>query len=79
MQDNKIAYHSYTDDTLIYLARSPNYCGPHCANTYNKSTDGRQNVFLRWNKDKTETTVWWRKQSKVIAQLDARAVDEGTS
>ncbi len=76
MRKNQIAYHSYADDTQIYLALSPNYYSPidslcQCIDEINSWMC--QN-FLQLNKEKTEVIAFGNKDEvlKVNAYLDSR-------
>ncbi len=76
MRKNQIAYHSYADDTQIYLALSPNDYSPidslcQCIDEINIWM--WQN-FLQLNKEKTEVIAFGNKDEvlKVNAYLDSR-------
>ncbi len=76
MRKNQIAYHSYADDTQIYLALSPNDYSPidslcQCIDEINSWMC--QN-FLQLNKEKTEVFAFRNKDEvlKVNAYLDSR-------
>ncbi len=76
MRKNQIAYHSYADDTQIYLALSPNDYSPidslcQCIGEINSWMC--QN-FLQLNKEKTEVIAFGNKDEvlKVNAYLDSR-------
>ncbi len=76
MRKNQIAYHSYADDTQIYLALSPNDYSPidslcQCIDEINSWMS--QN-FLQLNKKKTEVIAFGNKDEvlKVNAYLDSR-------
>ncbi len=76
MRKNQIAYHSYADDTQIYLALSPNDYSPidslcQCIDEINSWMC--QN-FLQLNKEKTEVITFGNKDEvlKVNAYLDSR-------
>ncbi len=76
MRKNQIAYHSYADDTQIYLALSPNDNSPidslcQCIDEINSWMC--QN-FLQLNKEKTEVIAFGNKDEvlKVNAYLDSR-------
>ncbi len=76
MIKHQIAYHSYADDTQIYLALSPNDNSPidslwQCIDQINSWMC--QN-FLQLNKEKTEVTAFGNKDKflKVNAYLDSR-------
>ncbi len=76
MRKNQIAYHSYADDTQIYLALSPNDYSPidsvcQCIDEINSWMC--QN-FLQLNKEKTEGIAFGNKDEflKVNAYLDSR-------
>uniref|UniRef100_A0A8C1P678 Reverse transcriptase domain-containing protein n=1 Tax=Cyprinus carpio TaxID=7962 RepID=A0A8C1P678_CYPCA len=76
MIKNQIAYHSYADDTQIYLALSPNDYSPidslcQCIDEINSWMC--QN-FLQLNKEKTEVIAFGNKYEffKVNAYLDSR-------
>ncbi len=76
MRNNQIAYHSYADDTQIYLALSPNDYTPidslcQCIDEVNSWMS--QN-FLQLNKEKTEVIAFGNKDEvlKVNAYLDSR-------
>ncbi len=75
MRKNQIAYHSYADDTQIYLALSPNDHSPidslyQCIDEINSWMC--QN-FLPLNKEKTEVIAFGNKYQvlKVNAYLDS--------
>ncbi len=76
MRKNQIAYHSYADDTQIYIALSPNDYSPidslcQCIDEINSWMC--QN-FLQLNKEKTEVIAFGNKYEvlKVNAYLDSR-------
>ncbi len=76
MRKNQIAYHSYADDTQIYLALSPNDYSPidslcQCIDEINSWMC--QN-FLQLNKEKTEVIAFGNKDEvlEVNAYLDSR-------
>ncbi len=76
MRKNQIAYHSYADDTQIYLALSPNDYSPIdslCQCTDEINSWMCQN-FLQLNKEKTEVIAFGNKDEvlKVNAYLDSR-------
>ncbi len=73
---NQIAYHSYADDTQIYLALSPNDYSPidslcQCIDEINSWIC---QTFLQLNKEKTEIIAFGNKDEvlKVNAYLDSR-------
>ncbi len=75
MRKNQITYHSYADDTQIYLALSPNDYSPidslcQCIDEINSLMC--QN-FLQLNKEKTEVIAFGNKDEvlKVNAYLDS--------
>ncbi len=76
MRKIKIAYHSYADDTQIYLALSPNDYSP--IDSLCQCIDGINSWmcqnFLRLNKEKTEVIAFGNKDEvlKVNAYLDSR-------
>ncbi len=76
MRKNKIVYHSYADDTQIYLALSPNDYSPidslcQCIDEINSWIS--QN-FLQLNKEKTEVIAFGNKYEvlNMNAYLDSR-------
>ncbi len=76
MRKNQIAYHSYADDTQIYLALSPNDYSPIdslCQRIDEINSWMCQN-FLQLNKEKTEVIAFGNKDEvlKVNAYLDSR-------
>ncbi len=82
MRKNQIAYHSYADDTQIYLALSPNDYSPidslcQCIDEINSWMC--QN-FLQLNKEKTEVIAFGNKDEvlKVNAYLDSRGQSQTT-
>ncbi len=78
MRKNQIAYHSYADDTQLYLALSPNDYSPidslcQCIDEVNSWMC--QN-FLQLNKDKTEVIAFGNKDEvlQVNAYLQSRGL-----
>ncbi len=75
MRKNQIAYHSYADDTQIYLALSPNDYRPidSLCQCIEINSWMCQN-FLQLNKEKTEVIAFGNKDEvlKVNAYLDSR-------
>ncbi len=76
MRRNQIAYHSYADDTQIYLALSPNdysHIDSLCQCIDEINSWMGQN-FLQLNKEKTEVIAFGKKDEflKVNAYLDSR-------
>uniref|UniRef100_A0A672SSK0 Reverse transcriptase domain-containing protein n=1 Tax=Sinocyclocheilus grahami TaxID=75366 RepID=A0A672SSK0_SINGR len=78
MRKNQIAYHSYADDTQIYLALSPNDYSPidslcQCIDEINSWMCEN---FLQLNKEKTEVIAFGNKDEvlKVNAYLDSRGL-----
>ena len=73
IKKNKIAYHSYADDTQIYIALSPNDYSPidNLCNCIEQINAWMTQNFLQLNKDKTEIIVFGApdQRSKVNAKL----------
>ncbi len=76
MRKNQIAYHSYADDTQIYLALSPNDYSPidSLCQCIDEIYSWRSQNFLQLNKEKTEVIAFEIKDEvlKVNAYLDSR-------
>ncbi|KAF7645379.1 hypothetical protein LDENG_00205810 [Lucifuga dentata] len=82
LQDCGVSYHSYADDTQIYLALSPSDYGPVnslclCLEKVNKWM--LQN-FLQLNKDKTEIIIFGNNERRqaLNAYLDSKALKTST-
>ncbi len=76
MRKNQIAYHSYADDTQIYLALSPNDYSPidSLCQYIDEINSWMCQNFLQLNKEKTEVIAFGNKDEvlKVNAYLDSR-------
>ncbi len=76
MIKHQIAYHSYADDTQIYLALSPNDYSPidSLCQCIDKINSWMCQNFLQLNKEKTEVIAFGNKDKvlKVNAYLDSR-------
>ncbi len=76
MRKNQIAYHSYADDTQIYLAFSPNDYSliDSLCQCIDEINSWRCQNFLQLNKEKTEVIAFEIKDEvlKVNAYLDSR-------
>ncbi|XDV16949.1 hypothetical protein PO909_016432 [Leuciscus waleckii] len=76
MRKNQIAYHSYADDTQLYLALSPNdYCPiDSLCQCIDEVNSWMCQNFLQLNKDKTEVIAFGNKDEvlKVNAYLHSR-------
>ncbi len=76
MRKNQIAYHSYADETQIYLALSPNDYSPidSLCQCIDKIISWMCQKFLQLNKEKTEVIAFGNKDEvlKVNAYLDSR-------
>ncbi len=72
MRKNQIAYHSYADDTQIYLALSPNDYSP--IDSLCQCIDEINSWMCQLNKEKTEVIAFGNKDEvlKVNAYLDSR-------
>ncbi len=75
MRKNQIAYHSYADDTQIYLALSPNDYSPidSLCQCIDENNSWMCQNFLQLNKEKTEVIAFGNKDAvlKVNAYLDS--------
>lgn len=71
LHEHAMAYHSYADDTQIYLALSPSDFGPidSLCLCLERVNDWMKQNFLQLNKDKTEILLLGRKEGR--SQLGA--------
>ncbi len=74
MRKNQITYHSYADNTQIYLALSPNDYSPIDSLCIDEINSWMCQNFLQLNKEKTEVIAFGNKDEvlKVNAYLDYR-------
>ncbi len=76
MRKNQIAYHSYADDSQIYLTVSPNDYSPidSLCQSIDEIISWLCQNFLQLNKEKTEVIAFGNKDEvlKVNAYLDSR-------
>ena len=79
LQNLNVNYHSYADDTQIYLALSPDDCSPieslcHCLEQVKNWMN--QN-FLQLNQEKTEVIVFGNKEKRVTVskQLESLSLE----
>ena len=82
IHNNYVTYHSFEDDTQIYLACSPNDSRPldplcQCSE---KTNSWVQSSFLPLNQDKTEIIIFGNKMKiiKVAPQLESRELKTKT-
>ena len=66
LQNSNVNYHSYADDTQIYIALSPDDCSPiescHCLE---QVKNWMSQNFLQLNQEKTEIIVFGNKEKRV--------------
>ncbi len=63
MRRNQIAYHSYADDTQVYLALSPNDYRPidSLCQCIGEMNSWKCQIFLKLNKEKTKVIAFGNK------------------